>query len=109
MPKKKNKRRGKKKGGAKGVKRADSSKEANTSTSKHGPSSDESARADEHVDRFALRKVTIHQPGDGKTRPRPGDVVVVHYIGSLTNGEMFDSSVKKGAHIFSYMNTENPF
>ena len=98
MPKKKNKRRGKKKGGAKGGKRADSSKEANTS--------DESARADEHVDRFALRKVMIHQPGDGKTRPCPGDVVVVHYIGSLTNGEMFDSSVKKGEHIFSYMNTE---
>ena len=30
--------------------------------------------------------VTTRQAGDGATRPRKGDRVVVHYVGSLENG-----------------------
>ncbi len=33
--------------------------------------------------------------GEG-TRPRPGQTVVVHYTGWLTNGQKFDSSVDRG-------------
>ncbi len=33
--------------------------------------------------------------GDGP-RPRPGQTVVVHYTGWLTNGQKFDSSVDRG-------------
>jgi len=31
-------------------------------------------------------------PGDGKNYPKKGDVVVMHYVGKLTNGKVFDSS-----------------
>ena len=78
MPKKKNKRKGRKKTGATAKKTDD--KAVCTST----------------VNPTALRKIDIQQQGDGKTRPRDGDVVVVHYTGSLLNGEIFDSSVAKG-------------
>lgn len=35
------------------------------------------------------------QEGDGET-PKAGQTVVVHYIGTLTNGTKFDSSRDKG-------------
>lgn len=31
-------------------------------------------------------------PGDGRTFPKMGQVCVVHYVGSLTDGTKFDSS-----------------
>ncbi|XP_077991392.1 peptidyl-prolyl cis-trans isomerase FKBP1B-like [Glandiceps talaboti] len=35
-------------------------------------------------------------PGDGRTFPKTGQTVVVHYVGTLTNGKQFDSSRTRG-------------
>jgi FK506-binding protein 1 len=40
-------------------------------------------------------KKSISKPGDSKNYPKNGDRVTVHYIGELTDGTKFDSSVDR--------------
>ena len=42
-----------------------------------------------------LRWQTL-SPGSGDGRPRPGDMVVAHYRGTLLDGTVFDESYKRG-------------
>ncbi|KAF8627293.1 hypothetical protein AX17_006338 [Amanita inopinata Kibby_2008] len=36
------------------------------------------------------------RPGDGRTFPKRGDMVKIHYVGTFLNGEKFDSSRDRG-------------
>ena len=44
---------------------------------------------------MGVESETIH-PGDGMNFPQRGQTVTVHYTGTLTNGNVFDSSRSKG-------------
>lgn len=42
-------------------------------------------------------QVDTLKPGDGRTFPKRGHNVKVHYVGTLTNGSKFDSSRDRGS------------
>ncbi len=52
--------------------------------------------SDAEVTRSGLASKVI-EPGDGTRNPRATSTVTVHYTGWHTTGEMFDSSVARGA------------
>lgn len=56
------------------------------------------ASADKYAQTASGLKYVIAKEGKGKT-PAPTDVVTVHYVGTLTDGSKFDSSIDRGQPI----------
>ncbi|EQC29092.1 hypothetical protein SDRG_13252 [Saprolegnia diclina VS20] len=51
-------------------------------------------------------KIDVLSPGDGKTFPKAGDTVSVHYVGTFTDGTQFDSS-RRANRPFSFTIGQN--
>lgn len=56
------------------------------------------ASADQYAQTASGLKYVIATPGEGKS-PKATDTVTVHYVGTLTNGSQFDSSIDRGEPI----------
>lgn len=50
----------------------------------------------------------VLQPGQGEVQPKATDTVLVHYHGTLMNGEVFDSSVERNEPISFALNQVIP-
>jgi FKBP-type peptidyl-prolyl cis-trans isomerase len=53
-------------------------------------------------------KYQVMKQGTGTVSPKPTDTVLVHYHGTLLNGEVFDSSVQRGQPISFPLNRVIP-
>lgn len=52
----------------------------------------------ESSDKIAFfAEVVTERKGDGKTFPKKGDMLTMHYLGTLSNGNKFDSSYDRGS------------
>jgi hypothetical protein len=49
---------------------------------------------------------TLH-PGDGQTYPQKKSTIVCHYTGTLSNGEIFDSSREKETEFHAKLGAQN--
>ncbi|MCH5224803.1 MAG: FKBP-type peptidyl-prolyl cis-trans isomerase [Muribaculaceae bacterium] len=56
------------------------------------------ASADKYAQTASGLKYVIAEPGKGKS-PKATDTVTVHYVGTLTDGTQFDSSIDRGQSI----------
>lgn len=71
------------------------------------PSDVAAAPADAEVTASGLASKVI-RPGTGSLKPTAASRVLVHYSGWTTDGEMFDSSVARGAPIEFFLNEVIP-